>query len=134
MVVKKGVSKEEYFEKLGETMLGGDKLVVSDNEDGSITYELYGGGENLLNKYNDTTEELICYQVLMRCMIKIGNVPKEEVLKALTDGVEYKQRGNDTFVWYYSKKIMREDVGNKFQGNLTIYNGWENEGFETFNI
>lgn len=50
------VSKEKFFASLADTMCGGDVLKVHDNDDGSLTYELYGYGDNLLGRWNDTDE------------------------------------------------------------------------------
>lgn len=72
----------------------------------------------------------------MKVMIKIDNVSKDIVLQNLFMGVEYKQRGNDTFVWYYSKAIAKEDLAialatYHFNPTYHFYKGWENEDFIT---
>ena len=59
--ITENVSKEDFFESLADTMCGGDVLKVRDEDDGSVTYELYGYGENLLGKWNDTTEVYEAY-------------------------------------------------------------------------
>lgn len=73
----------------------------------------------------------------MKCILIVNTPNKEAVQRITCLSCVQKVKDGHTYLWYYKKNDAREDARElkKYQGvECTLKEGWEHDGFVTYNI